>query len=49
MIILIIVELLKLSELRTKDIKSGINSNQPILPKICTKDNPHFIKDYCDF
>ena len=47
-----IVELLKLkklSELRTKDIKSGINSNQPILPKICTKDNPHFIKDYCDF
>ena len=46
-----IVELLKvkkLSELRTKDIKSGRYSNQSILPKIC-KDNPHFIKDYCDF
>ena len=49
MIILIIVELLKLSELRFKVIKSRTYSNQPNFLNPFPKNAPHFIKDICDF
>ena len=35
--------------MRSKDVKNGNYTNQHSLPKLCSKDAPDFIKDYCDF